>query len=332
MRVLVTGATGVLGRRLVRPLVDREHVVYGLVRDEADRKTVTARDGIPVLGDVLDRDSLEQALPEVDAIVHAATSVPTAPRPSDADWARNDRVRLEGTKNLLAVASDHVDRFVFPSVVWVARRPDGARFDETAPHNPDRTTQSVADVERYLYERAERDGLRPTILRCGYFYSADSVQTQGMAQGLLSRSLPIVGGGVAGRDDATLSFVHVADAADAFVTAVNDDVTGTYHVVDDQPATFAEFLTAFAERLGAPSPRRVPGWLARFMIGPENTTFLTRSMPTTNERFATETGWQPTYATYRDGIANIVDEWRHTGQLVERDDGYAWSNEGTASS
>lgn len=327
MRIFVTGATGVLGARLVERLADRGHDVYGLVRDDEGADRVESRGGIPRRGDVLDRRSLERAIPDVEVLVHAATSIPTATRPSDADWERNDRVRVDGIRNLVGVAGEGVERVLFPSVVWVARQPDGSPFDESAERNPDRTTRSAAAVEDFLRERRSEYGFEAAILRCGFFYAPDSDHTRQFGRSLLAGRLPILGRGLLGREDARLSFLHAADAARAFAEAIEADVGGLYHVVDDRPATFAEFLTKLADELGAPSPRRLPAWLARPVLGRETTALLTEPMPTTNDRFRDATGWEPTYPTYRDGLRRVVEAWVEDGTLRETPAGYRW-NEG----
>ncbi|WP_254768893.1 NAD-dependent epimerase/dehydratase family protein [Salinilacihabitans rarus] len=160
MIVFVAGSTGVLGRRLVDRLADRGHDVVGLVRDDAGAERVRERGGRPRYGDVLEPAGLREAAEGADVVVHAATAIPTGRRPSAADRERNDRVRIEGTRTLLD-AADAVgaDRVVLQSVVWVARRPDGRPFDETAEPNPDRTTRSALDAERLLVHGAGERGL-----------------------------------------------------------------------------------------------------------------------------------------------------------------------------
>lgn len=327
MKVFVTGASGVLGHRLVERLADRGHRVYGLVRDEAGADLVTGRGGTPRRGDVLDRNSLERAVPDTDILVHAATSIPTATKPPAEAWEQNDRVRRDGIENLVAVAGDRVDRVCFPSVVWVARQPDGTWFDETAERYPDRTSRSAAAVEEYLTDASDAAGFDVTILRCGFFYAPDAAHTRQFGQSLLSRDLPVVGRGILGREDARLSFLHADDAAHAFATAIDAEVSGTYHVVDDQPTTFADFLETFATNLNAPRPYRVPAWLAQYFIGAENTNLLSKPMPTSNDRFYDATGWEPMYPTYREGLSQVVSTWLNDGTLRETETGYIWDDE-----
>jgi nucleoside-diphosphate-sugar epimerase len=324
MQIAVTGATGVLGHRLVERLADRGHDVYGLARDEGGVELVEGCGGTARRGDVLDPDSLE-SLPEVETLVHAATSIPTATKPTEEDWAQNDRVRIEGIHNLIDVLGEAVDHVLFPSVVWVARQPDGSQFDETAPRNPVRATRSAATVEEYLEEAGPEYGFESAVLRCGYFYAPDAAHTRQFGESLLSGSLPIVGGGVLGRRDAELSFVHASDAARAFADAVEAELSGCYHVVDDQPATLADFLETFADYLETSSPRRLPGWLAKFVVGSEAVDMLTNPMPTTNQKLRDAVGWEPSYPTYREGLKQVVETWETDGTLVDRGEGYEWN-------
>ena len=327
MRVFVAGATGVLGRRVVEQLSERGHDVAGLARDEEGATLVTERGGSPVQGDVLDADTLE-GVAGVDAVVHAATAIPTETKPTDEDWAANDRVRLDGARNLVATFGEAADEFLFPSVVWVARQPDGSTFDEDAERHPDRATRSAAAVEDYLREAGAEHGFDATVLRCGFFYAPDAAHTRQFGRQLLDGDLPIVGGGLLGRRDAELSFVHADDAARAFADAVDAEATGLYHVVDDRPVTTATFVGELADRLGAPEPSRVPGWLARFFVGKATAEMMTSPMPTTSERFREATGWEPRYQTYREGIAQVVETWANDGTLRETADGYEWADSG----
>jgi len=324
MSVFVTGATGVLGRRLVERLAARGHSVVGLARDDAGAELIEARGGVPRRGDVLDRDSLERAIDAPDAVVHAATAIPTESKPSEAAWERNDRVRLEGAKNIVSVAGDDADQILFPSVVWVARQPDGSAFDETATRHPTRATRSAAETEDYLRDAGAERGFDAAILRCGFFYAPDAAHTRQFGEQLLAGRLPVVGGGALGRRDAELSWLHADDAARAFAAAVDAEASGLFHVVDDRPATAAEFLGELADRVDASAPRRIPAWLARAFVGAENATLLSQPMPTTAEQFRSATGWEPVHPTYREGLRQVVEAWKRDGTIREAADGYEW--------
>lgn len=321
MIVFIAGATGVLGSRLVDRLTDHGHDVVGLARDQESEHTIERHGGIAHRGDVLDPETLDRAIgDDVDVLIHAATAIPDSTKPSEAEWERNDRVRLEGAKNLLNAAPDGLKQVLFPSVVWVARQPDGTQFNEEAERHPDRATQSAADVENLLQKRATTEKFDAAILRCGFFYAPDARDTQMWGKRLLDGDMPIVGGGLLGRRDAELSFVHADDAATAFVAAVEAEASGIYHVVDDEPVTGANFFQMFAELLDAEEPSRIPAWLICFFVGKINAEGFTSPMPTSNARAKRDFDWEPTYPSYREGLEQVVETWRGDETFVELSD------------
>jgi nucleoside-diphosphate-sugar epimerase len=329
MNVFVAGATGVLGHRLVAQLAADGHTVYGLVRDEAGAGTVESAGGIPCRGDVLEREALSEAVAdrEIDTVVHAATAIPSPEDQSSDAWERNDRVRLDGAKNLLSVIGDDIEQFVFPSVVWLARQPDGSAFDECSPRHPTVATESAAAVEDLLQSAGGERGFDVSVLRLGFLYAHDAAHTRYFGRELLSRDLPVIGGGLLGRRDAEFSMLHAEDAARALATVVDAGSDGLWHVVDEEPVAVATLLERMAGMLEAPSPRRVPGWLVRILADEQTVRFMTSPMPTSNVKFTREFDWEPKYPTYREGLEQVLQRWRDDGTLRETDRGYEWESE-----
>lgn len=335
MKVFIAGSTGVLGKRLVERFVEKGHDVVGLTRDEEGDKKVEERGGEPQRGDILDKESLLDAVDEeVDVVIHAATAIPEKMKPSSDDWETNDRIRREGTRNLVeATDKANADTYLQQSITWVAKQPDGSEFDEESEVHPDRITQSAVDAENIAREGGEKHGFDVGVIRCGWFYSHDSYHTRLMGENLLDGKLPIIGGGILGRRDAEGSPLHVDDTARAFVTVAESGVsedasrseTDLWHVVDDHPVTYADFIKELSDRLDASSPRRIPAWLARFFVGSYNADFFTSPIPTTNQKFKNDFGWEPKYPTYREGMNEVVERWEEEGTIVETEEGYRWN-------
>lgn len=148
-------------------------------------------------------------------------------------------------------------------------------------------------------------------LRCGIFYGADAYHTRQIGEGLTRRRVPIVGNG-----NATWTMLHLDDAAGAFVAAAEAKRGGLWHVVDDEPVGVGQFLWSIAKRLGAPRPRRVPTWLAMLVAGRYITELMVTPNRTSNARFKEEVGWAPRYPTFREGLDQVITEWRTEGFLA----------------
>jgi nucleoside-diphosphate-sugar epimerase len=219
-----------------------------------------------------------------------------------------NRLRTEATDHLLAAGRALGARRV------VAQSFGGFRFDRTGgpvrteadPLVPDDPPETMRAVQAgYLYlERAVTsiewgEGLA---LRYGGFYgpgtSISLAPDAVMAAPIRKRRLPIVGDGAG-----VFSYVHIADAATATAVAVERGRPGVYYVVDDEPAPVREWLPALASALGAAPPRRIPRWLGRLLAGEAATAMMTAARGASNAKAKRELGWQPRYASWRQGFA-----------------------------
>src|SRR5213083_3013260 len=210
MRGLGAGATGVLGRRIVRQLVARNHRVVGLARSEAAEATVRSLGGEPRRADLFDANAVAQAAQGCEIIIRAATAIPTKVRSGPKDWVMDDRIRREGTRSLVAATARVGARaFLQESVVWAVGTLDG---------------------ERIAREAGSSQGFPTLALRCGGFYSADGWHTRILADSI-AKGRPVL----VGRQSPLWSLIHTDDAASAFVTAAEAPKPGVWHVVDDSP-------------------------------------------------------------------------------------------------
>ncbi len=307
MRVFVAGASGAIGRPLVRRLLDAGHEVTGMTRRSERAAEIRDPGADAVVCDVFDREALTEAVtaarPEV--VVHELTSLPARIDPRRADtYPATNRLRTEGTGNLIAAArAAGAGRFVAQSIAFVYA-PVGPRVvDEGAPvvrgaaGHLGEAMEAVLDCERQVLEI---DGL---VLRYGYFYGqGTSFAADGtMAEDFRKRRFPIVGSG-----EGRMSFVHVEDAASATVAACERGAPGIYNVCDDEPAPMREWIPVYAEAVGARRPLRVPRWLAGLVAGKGIARMATELRGASNERAKRELGWQPRYTSWRHGFRQAL--------------------------
>jgi nucleoside-diphosphate-sugar epimerase len=305
MKVFIAGASGVLGRRLVRQFTARGHSAIGLVRSPKAENAVREAGGEPRHADLFDAESLARAAEGCDTVIHAATAIPTKQKTIPADWAMNDHIRRKGTRCLTeAAAKIGAKTYLQQSIAWVARPKDDSPFDENSPTVPNPSIQSAIDAEAIAREAESSEGFTVAILRGGYFYDSESAHIRRIADALRKRQMPIIGSG-----DAQWAMIHSDDAASAYVIAAEKPRSGVWHIVDNELVPVRTFLKEFASRLQAPPPRRTPVWLARWLAGEKTVEFFTRSTKTTNARFRRDFGWTPRYPTYREGLDQIVAAW-----------------------
>lgn len=316
MRILILGGTGVIGCYLVPRLVQRGHDVVALVRSDRSDERARALGARTVRGDILTRASLPPAVAGQDVVIHAATSIPPTFPGKPADFAVNDRIRREGTENLLAAMSGAgVRRLVGQSIVWVHGDQGGAWIDETGPLKPGRMAQSAVEMEARLRAWEKEQGGSAHILRCSALYAAEAFHTREIIERLRKRLAPIIGSG-----ENYQGFVHAGDVASAFALAAERDGPGTtWFVTDDEPVRLGDYLRWVARAAGAPEPMRVPPFVARLAIGQEMVEAYTASLRCRNDRIKGDLGWAPRYPGFREGYAEVLPRlvgtvgWRGAG-------------------
>lgn len=302
MKVFVAGASGAIGRPLVRQLVAAGHEVTGMTRREERAGEIRAAGAKAVVCDVYDPDGLRAAVADAapDTVVHALTALPARYDPKSDYLAATNRIRVEGTRNLIAAAgAAGARRFVAESIAFIYAPQGSWVKDEEAPvlagipGSFGAALTAVADLERQV---AAVDGI---VLRFGWLYGPGTYYDRGgqQAEEAMRRRIPIVGKGTG-----TFSFVHVDDAAAATVAAVERGDPGVYNVVDDEPAPLREWMPVYAEALGVKGPRRVPVWLARLVAGSAAANAALQMRGASNAKAKRELGWQPAHASWRQGF------------------------------
>ncbi|WP_329214166.1 NAD(P)-dependent oxidoreductase [Streptomyces sp. NBC_01485] len=305
MRVLVAGATGVIGRPLVGALRARGHEVSALVRERPGADAPDA-DEI-VVADALDREALLSAVsaarPEV--VVHQMSALRLLRDDPPEAFAQTARLRTEGTAHLVdAARAAGARRLVAQSIAFAAAPAGPQVLDEDAPLYVDApdpgwaaTVGAVAELERLVLGAGP--DLAGAVLRYGTLYGPGTAYARdgGTAQRVLAGKLPLPEGGAG-----VTSFLHVEDAVGAAVAAVESEATGVFHVTDDEPATAAQWLPHYARSLGAPPPRTLPAALAPRLLGWFMTHQLTEARGASGDRARTALGWKPLRPDWRDGL------------------------------
>ena len=300
MRVVVAGASGAIGTRLVPQLIDRDHEVIGSATSARSADRVRQLGAKPIVLDLLDAGAVRKAIVgmEPDAIVHQATALADAKftRNFDRTFALTNRLRIEGTDALVAAAREAgVHRFVAQSFASYRHARVGGPVkteDDPLDPSPVPSTRESNAAMRHLEEAViEAGGI---VLRYGLFYGADN---DGLIEPVRKRQFPIIGdgGGVS-------SWIHLDDAAAATVIALDHDGPAIYNIVDDDPAPAREWLPVYAEALGAKPPRRFPRWLARLIAGEAAAMMGTEARGASNAKAKRELGWEPRYASWRQGF------------------------------
>lgn len=299
MRIFVTGATGVIGRRVVPLLLRGGHSVTALARS-AEKRTELARAGTnPIDLDLFAPDAIRRAVDGHDAVINFATHLPAGLRIFlPGAWAENDRIRSVASGHLVAAAlAGGTERFIQESFAPVYPDCGDAWIDERTPIAPVRYNRTVADAERSA-ERFSGSGGAGVVLRFAMFYGPDSWFTRDLIGYVRRGWAPIPG--VA---DAYTSLVSHEDAAAAVVAALGVP-PGTYNVVDDEPLRRRELFDSLAGVLGVAPPRLPPPWL-KYLFGSLGE-MLARSLRIPNRKLRDACGWAPRYPSMREGWPAVV--------------------------
>jgi nucleoside-diphosphate-sugar epimerase len=306
MRVLIAGATGAIGRPLIRCLKQDRHTVFALARSPESSHVVTQLGVEPVTADALDAASVKAAIDRTrpDAVINELTALPRHYTAAEMRAAaeRDRKVRIEGNANLLAaLRGAGIRRYLFQSsAFWYA--PGDGLADESAPFAFDSSPAVAAGTRRYAELEAAASatpGIEFVGLRYGFFYGPGTwFDNDGdMGEQVRQQRVPVIGDG-----QGVWSWVHIEDAAAATAMAL-ECRPGAYNIVDADPAMQRVWLSAFARAVGAPAPSRVSEEEALAAFGPDTVYYATRLRGASNEKAKREINFQ-----------SRLLEWLHPSQ------------------
>ena len=298
MQVLVVGASGAFGTRLIPLLRQRGHEVTGSSRSPGKAQRLRALGAGPIVLHVLDAQAVREAVAAArpDAIIYQATALADSgfSRNLDRTFAQTNRLRTEGTDILLAAAREAgVRRFVAQSFAPYRYAREGGPVktedDPLDPAPPATARQTYGAMNHLDLAVTSAGGIA---LRYGGFYG----NPDALIKAVRKRQYPIIGDGAG-----VTPFIHLHDAAAATVLALDHDGPALYNITDDEPAPARDWLPVLADALGAKPPRHIPRWLARLAMG-ESLAMMAESRGAANAKAKKELGWTLRYPSWRQGF------------------------------
>jgi len=282
VKIFLAGASGAIGRSLVPLLVANGHEVTGTTRSPGKFAAIAASGARPVALNALDQEGVLAALraAQPDVLIHMLTDL------AGLDFAANSRLRLEGSRNLVdAARSLGIQRFIGESISWIYSPGGGpAHEDEALDLNAPPPRGRMVGVVNSAEQAASKLPYS-VMLRFGIFYgpgtwyARDGRTTEQIRRGEITAT------------DAVTSFIHVADAAQAALQAL-DWPSGAVNIVDDEPAPGTEWVPLYARLVGAPPPS-VQHTAEPWERGESNAK-------------ARALGWRPSFPTWRAGFKSAL--------------------------
>jgi len=296
MRVLLAGATGAIGRPLIRCLREGGHTVFGLARSPESARVLVEAGAVAVTADALEASAVRAAIARIQphAVINQLTSLPAHYTPAEMNAAaeRDRKVRIEGNANLLAALNDAgVRRYILQSSgFWYA--PGTGLADESAPFALEASAAVAAGAHTYTELEASASqtrGIECVALRYGFFYGPGTwYSSEGdIGDQVRQQRVPVIGTG-----EGVWSWVHIEDAAAATVAAL-ECAPGAYNVVDSNPTAQREWLPAFARTVGARRPPSVTEQQAMDTFGEDSVYYAMRLRGASNEKARRELQFRP---------------------------------------
>ena len=305
MNVFITGATGVVGRRVVPLMIVVGHRITAAGRTAEKRASLERQGATAISVDLFDPEAVRRAAAGHDVVINLATHIPSSSRAFfPGAWAETDRIRRKAAANLAGAAlAGGAARFIQESFAPVYPDCGDRWIDERTPIRPARYNRTVADAEAAA-QRFTQGGRVGVVLRFALFYGPDSGYTLDTVKFVRRGWAPTFGS-----EEGFISSVSHDDAATAVVAAL-DVPAGIYNVADDEPVRRREYFDSLAAVIGARPPKLPPAWMAKF-VGPLGET-IARSLRISNRRLRTEGAWAPRHPS-------VVEGWRALAVSLRRE-------------
>ena len=298
--VLVTGATGFIGSRLVEELINKGYDVTSLIRKG---KKGNLKSKI-IYGDLTD-EKIDFKNLEFDCIFHLASHTPL-----EKNKKILEKVNFDGTKKLFNEIKSKTKSIIYISGLGVYGETGETVVDENQKYNPNTDFVKIRlDAEKYLKENSDKHKIDFAVVHFGDVYGPDGWFYEMLIKRLKKNTFRMPKGG-----EYYKGFVHVDDAVGSMIAVLeNKRFNESFIVADSNPVTFKEFSNFTADQINAKHPGSVPMFLAKAILGGDLIKLLTTSMKVSNKKISEI--YEFKYSNYKEGIKQIISELNENNRI-----------------
>ena len=291
--ILVTGATGFIGSRLVNSLIDKGYNVTSLVRKG---KEGNSKSNI-IYGDITD-EKIDFKDLEFDCVFHLASHTPL-----EKNKKILEKVNLEGTKKLFEEIKSITKSIIYISGLGVYGETGEIVIDENQKYNPNTNFVKIRlEAEKYLKDNSLEQKIDFAVAHLGDVYGSDGWFYEMLIKRLKKNTFRIPDGG-----EYYKSFVHVDDAVGSMIAILEKKSFGkSFIIADSMPVRFKEFSNFTADQISSKHPGGVPIFLAKIVLGSDLIKLLTTPIKVSNKKILEIYDFK--YSNYKDGIKQVISE------------------------
>ena len=298
--VLVTGATGFIGSRLVEELINKGYDVTSLIRKG---KEGNSKSNI-IYGDLTD-ERIDFKDLKFDCVFHLASHTPL-----EKNKKVLEKVNLEGTKKLFQEIKSITKSIIYISGLGVYGETGEAVIDESQNYNPNTNFVKIRlDAEKYLKDNSVEHKIDFAVVHFGDVYGPDGWFYEMLVKRLKKNTFRMPKGG-----NYYKGFVHVEDAVGSIIAILEKQAFGeSFIIADSMPVSFKEFSNFTADQINAKHPGSVPVFLAKAVLGSDLIKLLTTSMKVSNKKILKIYDFK--YLNYKDGIKQVTSELKTKNKI-----------------
>lgn len=294
--VLVTGATGFIGSRLVNSLVEKQYSVSSLIR----KGKIGHAKSKNMIGDLTDLE-LVISDSEFDCVFHLASHTPL-----EKNKKKLEKVNLWGTKNLFNHIKDKTKAITYISGLGVYGDTQDKIVDESFPYNPNTDFVKIRlEAQKFLEKNCKELGINFSVIHFGDVYGSGGWFYESLVKRLLKNTFRLPKSG-----EYYKAFVHVEDAVGSMISILEKKSTNeTYIVSDPTSIKFKEFVNFTADSIGATHPGTIPMFIANAILGKDLIKLLTTPMKVSNKKISQI--YEFKFPSYQQGIQNAISELKN---------------------